>query len=303
VCAGLLEADRPFSAIIAASVLDEPGPSAELIIQVLTAPMADTQEKPIAGAPSFDFIIGRLLNRLEKLGTPDDVLAALEYFYLPVLDHHREPRAAHRELARKPELFAQAVAHCYKPDTDPHTDVATAVADEDTSLSSEGYRFTDAYFRLLRSWNGPLPGAEGDKSPTAEALQAWVDQARVELGMLDRSGVASMVIGEALAAPTADPDGTWPCEAVRVVLEHEQDVSLEEHLGVRRFNQRGATGRPVYAGGDMERKLAEKYRGWATEVTNRWPRAGALLEGIASGYDHDARREDGRAQRDAHGGD
>jgi hypothetical protein len=301
VCAGLLEADRPFSAIIAASVRDEPGPSAELILRVLSAPMAGTQEKLTQGAHSLDYIVGRLLNRLEKLGTPDEVLAPLEYFYLPVLDHRRGPRAAHRELARKPALFAEAVSHCYKPDTDPDTDVAAAVAGEETSLSSEAYRFSDAFFRLLRSWNGPLPGSDGDKPPTAEALQTWVDEARVELGNLDRAGVASMVIGEALAAPTADPDGTWPCEAVRVVLEHEQDESLENHLVIRHFNQRGVTGRSVYAGGDKERKLAEKYRGWASKVANRWPRAGAMLEGIASGYDQDALREDGRAERDARG--
>lgn len=302
VCNGFLEVDRPFSAIITASVCDEPGPTPDLIIRVLSAPMAGTQEKPIPGMHSFEYAIGRLLNKLEKLGTPDEVLARLECFYLPILDHHREPRAAHRELARKPELFAEAVAHCYKPDREPDNGIA-AVGGEEKSLTSKEYRFSDVYFRLLHSWNGPLPGADGDKPPTAEALQAWIDQARVELGKLDRAGVASGVIGETLAAPTVDPDGTWPCEAVRVVLEREQDGSLEDHLAIRRFNQGGAASRSIYAGGGKERKLAEGYRVGAAKVTHRWPRAGALLEGIASTYDHDARREDGRAERDARGGD
>jgi hypothetical protein len=109
-----------------------------------------------------------------------------------------------------------------------------------------------------------------------------VDQTRAELAKLNRTKVASMVIGEALSAPTPDPDETWPCEAVRTVLENEQDDSLENHLLIARLNQRGVTGRAVFAGGDQERTYAATYREHAEKVRNRWPRAGALLEGIAS---------------------
>lgn len=308
VCAGLLEVDRPFSAIVAAaSVRDGPGPSEELIVRVLGAPMAETQEKLGPGAHSFDYIVGRLLNRLEKLGASDEVLAGLEFFYLPVLDHRREPRAAHRELARKPELFAQAVAHSYKPDLEDAVTQGDSGADElaesvdDTALTSETRRFSDAFFRLLRSWNGPLPGSKGTDLPTAQAVQGWVDQARIELAKVGRTGVDSMVIGEALAAPVTDPDGTWPSEPVRAVLEHEQDDALEDHLAIRRFNQGGATGRPIYAGGDKERNVAKQYHDWAQRVSGRWPRTGALLEGLANGYEDDASREDRRAESDARG--
>ncbi|MFC6161147.1 hypothetical protein [Kribbella jiaozuonensis] len=308
VCAGLMEVDRPFSAIVAASVRDEPGPSADLIIAVLSAPMRETQERPDAGAHSFEYIIGRLLNRLEKLGVPDEIVAGLEFFYLPILDLRREPRAAHRELARKPELFAQAVAHCYKSDTeDPTVTNGRADGEEsaetvsNTAVTSESARYTDAFFRLLRSWNGPLPGSDGVGLPTAEAVQAWVDQVRVELAKVNRTGVASMVIGEALAAPMTDADGIWPSEPVRTVLEHEQDDNLERHLGIQRFNQGGFTGRSMYAGGDKERKTAKKYFEWARKVSGRWPRAGALLDGLASEYEDDASREDRRAERDARG--
>jgi hypothetical protein len=301
-CDALLAAGRPFSAMVAANVRDEPGPSAELIVRVLSAPLDDTTEDPRTSVHSLDYVIGRLLDRLENLDAPDDVVSMLEFRYLPLLDHHREPRALHRELARKPELFAEAVRHIYKPDTEPDTEPADIVATDPADMSQERFRFSDAYFRLLHSWTSPLPGTITDgEAPTAEAVQTWVTTVRDELTRLDRSYIASHVIGEALASPTTDPDGTWPCEAVRTVLESEQDSDLEDLLVVGRLNQRGISSRTVYAGGDQERALSTTYTEWANKVRNRWPRAGALLERLAEAYNTDARREDTAAERDARG--
>ncbi len=296
VCDGLLAVGRPFSSMIAANVRGERGPDADLIIRVLTAPHENIIEDPQNAVGSLDYVLGRLLDRLEHLSTDDETVSSLEFRYLPALDHYREPRALHRELARKPELFAEAVRHVYKPDPDV---AASTPGTETTDMSQEQFTFSDACFRLLHGWHGPLPGTTRDELPTATAVQDWVDKAREELTKVSRAGVASLVIGDALAAPTTDPDGTWPCEAVRTVLENEQDNDLEDQLAVGRLNQRGVHGRDVYAGGDQERTLAANHREWAEKVRNRWPRVGALLERLANSYDHDARREDTDAERDA----
>jgi hypothetical protein len=124
-----------------------------------------------------------------------------------------------------------------------------------------------------------------------------VTQARDALAENGRSAVASVVIGEALSGPATDADGTWPCRAVRDVLENEQDARLEEGLAIGRFNQRGVTTRGPYDGGGQERTLAETYRGWADKVRADWPRAGVLLDGLADGYEADARREDASAEK------
>lgn len=55
-----------------------------------------------------------------------------------------------------------------------------------------------------------------------------------------------------------DPDGTLPCLAVRAVLEHEQDGTLEDALVISRMNQRGVTERGVYSGAISE-ELAKRY--------------------------------------------
>lgn len=310
LCAGLLAADRPFSAITAASGLRAGEVPADLIKQVLHAPIAGFTEDP--GEPQFSlgYAVGKLLDRLEALGVPDEEIASLEIYYLPVLDDHRQPRSTHRELARGPVLFADIVSRVYKPDEDDDTEDLSVPEGSETdtedgegqdSVAEEEYQFSEACFRLLHGWHSPLPSSEQGKAPTAEALQAWVDLSRVELTNRKRTRVASVVIGEALASPVTDEDGTWPCLAVRAVLEQEQDDDLEDGLVISRLNQRGVTGRSVYAGGDQERTLATTYREWSASVRNRWSRAGAVLESVAKSYDADGRREDKQTERDTRG--
>jgi hypothetical protein len=304
VCEGLLDAGRPFSAMTAATVREEAGPTADLIIKVLTADLENINEAKPDDYHHLSYTVGLLLDRLERLGTDDETISNLEYYYLPVLDDYREPRALHRELARKPELFVTAVSSVYKTDNETDTNIAAALDGTETSgMTDEQFRFSDAAWRLLHSWHGPLPGTTtAGKPPTTEAVQAWVDRVRKELADRDRSQIASAVIGEALAAPIADPDGTWPCEAIRNVIEHEQSDDLDAGLRTNRMNQRGVHGRTIYAGGDQERDIAARYREHADKVRNRWPRTGHILESLARTYDNDARREDDDAERDARRG-
>ncbi|WP_421735721.1 hypothetical protein [Cellulomonas sp.] len=315
VADGLLLVDRPFTALVAVSANTQSAPSADLIVRVLSAPTQGTKESPRGAGFSLDYEVGRLLDQLESIGVPDDQIAELEFFYLPALTHVREPRALHRELGRHPELFADVVSRVYRPDEalDPESTGATSAdgepldegggegnePDDDSPLSDEDFRFSDACWRLLHEWHGPLPGGLPDTPPNAEDLQAWVDQARVDLAARSVTRVASMVIGEALAAAVTDADGTWPCLPVRSVLEHEQDASLEEALIGSRINQRGVTARGVYDGGLQERELAAMYRRWGEAVRDGWPRTGAVLEELARGYDEDGRQQDRRAERDA----
>ena len=304
VCEGLLAAGRPFSAMTAATVREEPGPTADLIIKVLTADLENINETKPEDYHQLSYTVGLLLDRLERHGADDETISNLEYYFLPVLDDYREPRALHRELARKPELFVTAVTSVYKTDNESDTNIAAALDGTETSgMTDEQFRFSDAAWRLIHGWHGPLPGtATPGELPATEALQAWVDQVRTELAGRDRTQIAPVVIGEALAAPTPDPDGTWPCEAVRNLIEHEQSDDLDAGLRTNRMNQRGVHGRTIYAGGDQEREIAAKYREHADKVRNRWPRTGAILDSLARAYDNDARREDHDAERDARRG-
>jgi hypothetical protein len=308
---GLLAADRPYSAISSVSMCTNAPAPADVTQAAMRAPMGGTQEHPeVLRAPQY--VIGSLLDQLEVAGVHSEDLARLELFYLPLLTEERQPRALQTKLAAAPEFFADVVARVYRPDDelDGHAMAATAQADGDgpglagnagnlgaDAVDSDEHRFSRVCWELLRGWQDPMPGTAAGATPDPDLMHAWVSKAREELEARQRAGVASMAIGEALAGTATDEDGTWPCVAVRDVLEREQDHDLERHLAIARLNQRGTTWRRPHAGGAQERKLALKYRGWADAVRDQWPRTGRLLDEIAESYEADAGREDNQSEQ------
>ncbi|MET9019218.1 hypothetical protein ABZV93_04470 [Actinopolymorpha sp. NPDC004070] len=295
---GLLAADRPYSAIHTVSMRNAPAP-AEVALAALRAPMSGTQEHPRA-LQSPEYVIGSLFDQLEVAGVDSDDLARLELFYLPLLTGGRKPRTLQTKLATDAEFFADVVAQVYRPDDDaedPVGDLEESTGSEADKVDTDEHQFSHVCWELLHGWQDPMPGTAPGASPHADLMHAWVTKAREALAVRRRAGVASMAIGEALAGTATDEDGTWPCLAVREVLEREQDDDLELHLSIARQNQRGVTVRGPYDGGTQERELAGMYRSWADAVRDRWPRSGKLLDEIAEVYEADARREDTLAER------
>lgn len=73
---------------------------------------------------------------------------------------------------------------------------------------------------------------------------------------------------------------------------------MAEGLAIGRFDQRGVTSRGVYDGGAQERVLEVTHRGWAAAIREVWPRADAVLDGLADGLRRGAPPEDVSAARD-----
>jgi alpha-L-fucosidase len=93
-----------------------------------------------------------------------------------------------------------------------------------------------------------------------------------------------------------DPDGAWPHIAVRDLIEELRSEQLEGGLKIGVYNSRGVFMKSPTAGGEQERQIAERYQGYANQVSDRWPRTAAMLRRIARSYISDARREDINAE-------
>lgn len=144
---------------------------------------------------------------------------------------------------------------------------------------------------ILYHWTG-LPGQKAKHEVDAAALRAWVQAVTENVDAFDRPTTGRQSIGQVLASPVTDPDGTWPHRAVRDLLEELQDIQIQRGMLVARFNQRGVTSRSPHDGGAQEWTLAERYRTQADAVRDSWPRTATLLDDLAKGYESDARRED-----------
>jgi hypothetical protein len=136
---------------------------------------------------------------------------------------------------------------------------------------------------------------------TLDGLRHWVSTARALLAERNRVEIGDEQIGQALASAPADPDGSWPCEGVRDLLEELQDDRIDRGLEIRVFKNRGVTSRSLDEGGRKEWKLAEGYRARAEQFVTHWPRTDAIFRRLAETYEADARREDDEAERRSRG--
>jgi hypothetical protein len=99
-----------------------------------------------------------------------------------------------------------------------------------------------------------------------------------------------------LANFSAGSDGAWPHEAVRDLIEEVASDRIEHGIDIGIYNGRGVVTRAIWEGGGQERAIAERYRGYARSLADRWPRTSRLMRQIAESYESDGRRQDVHAE-------
>ncbi|OUC14738.1 MAG: hypothetical protein B0A82_10425 [Alkalinema sp. CACIAM 70d] len=257
--------------------------SAERIADVLELSVKADPE------PNFDFSdfayhSAELLNYLEKTGISRDHLAQLEWLYLRIHKDYRRPRILYEELAKNPVLFVKALQCIFPSKNEPPTEV-----------SDNAKEFALLALDFLESWK-QMAGVQEDGSVDAEALRAWVMQARELAAECGRTEVADIYIGHSLAFSPIDPDGVWPHQAVRDLIEELASSDIENSWQIQILNNRGVTVRMPTDGGEQERALVERYQNDARQIGDRWPRTAASLRKMAESYQRDAIEQDQRAE-------
>ena len=197
------------------------------------------------------------------------------------------PKALHGELARNPSFFADIISQCYREKHAPEP--------KDDERDEAKINIVMAAHTLLESWLG-IPGTTLDGNVDKAALGAWVSEARSLCMANDRIEVCDLKIGEQLSYSPAEPDGSWPCSAVREIMEAVPGDEILRGFRSGVINQRGVVSRRLNEGGEQERELVAKFRGHAEHCKIRWPRTARILRSIAERYDSEARHEDERAE-------
>lgn len=234
-----------------------------------------------------------LFEYMERAGLDEERLARLEWSYLPVFGYDVAPPTLSRHLAASPEFFAEAIGRIFRPgdeedDEEPEEARREEPSEQELAVASNAHH-------LISSWR-TLPGRDGD-SVDAEVLTLWVERARELLCASRRLRVGDLHIGKLLASGPPDPDGAWPCQAVRDVLESVESEEIERGFEGEIFGSLGVTTRGVLDGGDQERDRARLYREQAERFYDRWPRTAKVLNEAADDFDRAARRYDADAER------
>jgi len=281
----LLSFARPFAALdlIALHMAKETSPDPLLVVEILEQCLTNSASQD-GHRSLFTHNVGRLLDYLAEHFTVDEMrIGRLEWAYLPAISHDRRvPKVLHRALARDSTLFIEIVSLLYRAKDEPR---------DRESVTEEARQRAHRAHSLLRSWNR-LPGISEDGGVDAPALGAWVTSARAAFASNGRREIGDHEIGQLLSHSPPDQDGTWPCRAVREIIENIASEELEQGFSIGLYNGRGVTRRSPAAGGGLERGLAERYAGLAMAVSDTYPRTASVLTRIADGYRAEAARED-----------
>jgi addiction module HigA family antidote len=255
------------------------------LIRLLTEVATNGSEA--AGRYQFNsYDIGQAFGVLD--GRPEvsrDELAHLEFFYLGALEHEeRGIPNLERQLAESPSLFMQAIALAYKHGDNEQDPPEWRIADEQarSNIATQAYRLLHKAKRI--------PGTQDEGTINATELIAWITGVRALCKTHGREEVGDSLIGELLSKSPIGADGIWPSEAIRQALEEAGTKKMADGMAIGLYNQRGAHFRTP--GGDAERELSAKYRGWSKQVALERPFTSRLLEQIARTYDHDAEWHD-----------
>lgn len=228
--------------------------------------------------------IAKMLKFLEASDGIDKMrLVQLEFGLFPLLrlDKAQTAISLLSAITSDPAHFVELLCILFKPRQRERTEPVTE------SLQIAAETAWDV-FRACRR----LPGTCDDGTIDAAVITQFVDELLARCRDVDRLEIGAEMLGQILAHAPADDDESWPCLAVREVLERSELEDMRRGFRIGIFNKRGATWRSPTDGGEQERALSRSFAEKAAKIRDTHPLVASVLEDLAADYLRDAHNED-----------
>jgi hypothetical protein len=193
-------------------------------------------------------------------------MALIEWQFFGLLE--RSELVLYTEMTKDPSPFADILSFMNKPVHDPER----VPTEQESRLAMRAYE-------VLKGWKG-VPALNDDGTISEEGLETWYRKAVAAVAEKGRMW-SDYPFGEKLRYAPADPGGSWPCLAVRSLIEKLQSDTLERGIEIEVYNSRGVSSAD---GGHSERVLSKRYADFAKAVEFTHPRTAAMLRRIADDY-------------------
>ena len=203
-------------------------------------------------------------------------LAVLEWQYLFMFHPNGiSPIALHEWLCNDAGFFAEVLGVAYER----RDDLTDGDLAQDDNREAKGTHART----LLKSFK-TLPGWTQGSPVDAVGLGNWVKKSRELSEGNGRLEICDSTLGEIFAYAPADEDGTWPCAAVRDLLDLIDTENIFNGFEVGIYNKRGMHSRSQYEGGFQERVLSDKYQAFAKACEFSHPATARSLHNVAADY-------------------
>ncbi|MGA4449524.1 hypothetical protein ACPA0O_19905 [Ectopseudomonas chengduensis] len=252
--------------------------SSVLLLDLLAKGICQVGEGIHRSGNMLSYYISQTLKELRtRSDVPNSKVAQLEYAYLPMLRHEREPLTIFGLLASDPEMFVDVLSHVFKGKNAPSDDV---ISDEMKARARISYDLLSAF--------KTVPGLQ-DGNIDAQVLMEWVTRTRTLAAEKGLEDISDQRIGFVLAYAPQEADGLfWPPAAVCQVIEAVAAKHIERGFTIECFNKRGGFTKGVNEGGAQEHVLAARYKAWADVTAANFPRTSEMLMNISDGWTRSA---------------
>lgn len=197
-------------------------------------------------------------------------VALIEWVFFPLLDE--KDLILYEEMAKDPTPFADFLGYFSKP-----------IEPSEAQLTEQERNIARRAYEVLSGWR-KAPAVDKDGAMSFEALDAWYLKAVAAVQAKGRTW-SDYIFGEKLRYAPSEPDGTWPCVAVRLFLEKYDNETLERAIATEVYNSRGVHSPDA---GASERALAEEYESAAASMEIDYPCTARMLRSISQDYKHEA---------------
>lgn len=287
--AGLLAAQRPFSAIDLVNFRGDPDRPSDLIAEVLEAGLFQNASEEMR---DIGYDVQQLIRCLQADATFDrQRLARLEWGYLPYLERSYSktgPDTLIAALLENPSLYLKLIQSAYRGKNDP----PNALED------SENQRFLARRAGEFLDHLDVLPGMNEVGNIHTTTLDTWVQDA-LELSIASgHSEITALMIGQFIGrAVYPHLDNNEVLSQLAPVVEAHGNEDLTSGLVNGILNSRGVTTRDFFDGGKIEHELAATFGERAKTVRGFSAKLAKCFTTIQSHYEHYAFHEDETAER------
>jgi hypothetical protein len=302
----LLDADRPVAALTLNLLYLRNTPAdeetADLFAAALEALLVKSEPDPeISNLHQYELeqIFDVLAAHREHLGSAR--IVTLEWQLLPLSSFDGRAPALHAEIKSNPEFFIELIVACFREAAETKVEDGADVAEDGTESRSPETLTEHQRSTAIRAWEvlrscEQVPGVRDDNTLDVAELESWIRTVRAGLAAVDRAAIGDLHIGELVSHAPQNEDGSPLTPELRDLLERLGSDEILRGIATGIFNSRGIVSRSLTDGGAQEWQLAKKYRAYAS-ASGSWPTIRRMLEGIAEGYEADARREDLSAEK------
>ena len=137
-----------------------------------------------------------------------------------------EPECLVKNALSNPPVFVELVSCCFKKDDD----IGEETTENNEYIANLTYKALDKIKRL--------PG-QTDKIVNADEFNSWILSVLELAKELKYVTACDIQIGRILSYSPFDEDGVWPHKCVRDFLEKNTSETINTHICMGVFNQRG----------------------------------------------------------------